>query len=585
MDLNELLGQIENIADLTDDELTELLADLRAAADERLDGDLTDDTLAELEQIAAATESVTTAQADRAQADADRAEKANALADRIRGEATADDEEEAAEASEGDDDAEADEDAEGDADGSDEQEATEGEGDTDTEVDATEAAPEKETVNAAPKPRITRVGARRPASMDPRPAKTGKQTQMSLVASANVPGVVAGSKLDSPDKIVAALDATIRATANYRGPRTTIPVMRLGADDPAELYGKERTLGRDAVVNDERIRKVTSPEAITAAGGKCAPSPVRYDFPTIGTDARPVRDGMMARFGADRGGVRLFPPVTLDQVDDGVGTWTNTTDTTPGEAVKPCLVMTCPSDQEEIVYAITRCIEIGNFRARFFAEQVDEWLTKLGQWTARYAESKLLTDIGAGSTQVTAATVLGTSTDVMTVLDRAVAGYISRHRADPGQRLRFAAPFWLLNQMRTDISRTAYGTAEERLAVADATIQSFFAIRNVNVSWFLDGESGQIFDDQADGALNGWPSSAVTYLYAEGDWLFLDGGSLDFGIVRDSTLNETNKFRIASETFEGSAFHGIESERIVIDTCPDGSTSAPVDINPCAGGS
>lgn len=585
MDLQELLSQIENIADLSDEELAELLTNLRAAADERLDGDLTDDTLAELEQIAAATESVTTAQDERVQADADRTEKANALADRIRGTEASDDDD-TTEASDEDETATEEVTAEGDdddADGSDEQETTEGDDDTETEAEA--PAPEKETVNAASKPRITRVGARRPASMEPRAAKTQKQSQMSLVASANVPGMAAGTKLDSPDKIVDAIDKTLRASAGYRGARTTIPVMRVGADDPEELYGKDRTLGRDAQTNEERIRLVTSPDAILAAGGKCAPSPVRYDFPTIGTDARPVRDGMMARFGADRGGVRLFPPVGLDEVDDGVGTWTNTTDTTPGENVKPCLVMTCPSDQEELVYAITRCIEIGNFRSRFFAEQVEEWLTKLGQWTARYAESKLLTDIGAASTQVTAATVLGTSTDVMTVLDRAVAGYISRHRADPGQRLRFAAPFWLLNQMRTDISRTAYGTAEERLAIADATIQSFFAIRNVNVSWFLDGESGQIFDDQADGALVGWPSSVVTYLYAEGDWLFLDGGNLDFGIVRDSTLNEVNTFRMASETFEGSAFHGIESERIVIDTCPDGSTSAPVDINPCAGGS
>lgn len=585
MTLEELLALLENMAELTAEQLDELLANLRTAADERLDGDLTDEVLAELEQIRDAVVQVSEEQAARAEADEERQARADALRQAINGEddadASADDEDggdgDDAGSDDGDDDA---------ADDSDDQGDSDAEGADDADADAADDR-EPETVSAstqARRPRVSRVAARRPASVTPRPKPAAAPERLSLVAAANVPGVNAGSVLSEPDQIAQALADVIAASADFHGPRTKVPVFRSGSFLAVDQHGPERTLGRDPIENERKIRAVTSIPAVTASGGRCAPSPVRYDFPTVGSDAQPVRDQTLTRFGVDRGGIRLFPPVTFDDVDGGVGTWTNTTDTTPAENVKPCVVMTCPSDDETIVEAITRCLQVGNFRARFFAEQVEEWLTKLAQWQARYAESKRLTTMGTLSTQVSVATVLGTSVDVLTTLDRATAGYISRHRA-PGQRFRFTAPEWLRAQIRTDIARTAYGTAEERLATADATIDSFFSARGINVTWHLDGESGQIFGSQADGALVGWPSTVVTYLHAEGDFLNLDGGSLDLGIVRDSVLNGTNDFQIFAETFEQVAFHGVEALRLTIDTCPDGSTSAPVDINPCAGGS
>ena len=72
----------------------------------------------------------------------------------------------------------------------------------------------------------------------------------------------------------------------------------------------------------------------------------------------------------------------------------------------------------------------------------------------------------------------------------------------------------------------------------------------------------------------------------DGEAYFLDGGSLDLGIVRDSDLNSVNKFEVFAETSEGFLYHGATSPlRIVMDTCPDGSSSATVDINPCSTGS
>jgi hypothetical protein len=41
--------------------------------------------------------------------------------------------------------------------------------------------------------------------------------------------------------------------------------------------------------------------------------------------------------------------------------------------------------------------------------------------------------------------------------------------------------------------------------------------------------------------------------------LFLDGGTLDLGIIRDSTLVGTNDYKMFVETFEGIAMVGVEA--------------------------
>ena len=236
--------------------------------------------------------------------------------------------------------------------------------------------------------------------------------------------------------------------------------------------------------------------------------------------------------------------------------------------------------------SIHEALRTGNFRARYFPEQIRAWLDLANVNQARRAENRLIASIAAGSTHVTAETLLGTTRDVLTTLDRALAGFQSRWR-DDSIRMRWVAPAWLRANIRTDIARQMpVGTLDETLALADATIDRWLAARpNLSVTWHLDGEATQIFGAQGDGPLLGWPDNAISYLYPEGSWLFLDGGQLDLGIVRDSTLNGVNDFQMFAETMEGAHFHGLESFRIEHDICADGSAAALVDISPCTTGS
>jgi hypothetical protein len=141
-------------------------------------------------------------------------------------------------------------------------------------------------------------------------------------------------------------------------------------------------------------------------------------------------------------------------------------------------------------------------------------------------------------------------------------------------------PEWFKNALRSDLAMQLPGDGgdnyENTIALAEAKLNTFFAVRAINVTWFLDGETGQIMGAQAAGALNGFPPNVVWYMFSEGTFLFLDGGTLDLGLVRDSTLNGTNDYKIFLETFEGVAKIGIESLRITSTLRINGATSGTV---------
>jgi hypothetical protein len=95
--------------------------------------------------------------------------------------------------------------------------------------------------------------------------------------------------------------------------------------------------------------------------------------------------------------------------------------------------------------------------------------------------------------------------------------------------------------------------------------------------------ASQTYGDSAAGAaIPGFPGQIDSLLFTPGSWLFLDGGELNLGLVRDSTLNARNRYRQFMETFEGAAFRGIESLRLVMSVEPTGQTSGTKDLSAIA---
>lgn len=583
MTLAELLELLSRWRDLTDDERTQLsdgLADmttldadeleqlataLEDTTDAILDAGTPDDVaLDALRFIAATSEAITAETESRATDAADRDAEAQELARRIRGQADDD----------GGDDGDGAAGATDDGDDADDAGDDTGTGDDGEPADdaATDAEPVAAAGTPPAAPRVGRVAARRPAAARPR---SNARSVAALTAAAGVPGVAMGASLDRRDRLADAFHGTLKAMGSMAlrpGMRVPVATARIEYEDAAFLDGNARG-------NARKIEAVTAPTAVAAAGGICAVPTPRYDLPGVSTDTRPVRAGL-TRFGADRGGVVIPDPMLLADFEGASQVWTVDDDVaalTHPEVRKGCLRVDCGDDETYELYAIVQCLLFGNFTARTWQERVDRAVQLANAATARKAESRLLTRMGAMSTQVSVPGHLGTARDVLTALDLATAALRNRHRMDDSVQLRWMAPTWLRSQIRADLTREMPGSADERLAAADAEIDQFFAVRRVNVSWFIDGEAGQVFGPQADGTLLGWIPNVVTYLFPEGSFLLLDGGELNLGVVRDSTLNAANDFQMFLEFFEEVAFHGVESYRLTLDLCPTGAAAGTVE--------
>jgi hypothetical protein len=315
----------------------------------------------------------------------------------------------------------------------------------------------------------------------------------------------------------------------------------------AYQWPEERTLGGDDEENERRIEGVTGPAALVASGGVCAPVAVDYTVTTIADSSRPMRDsGALAAFAASRGGVRYITPHTLAQVttDGPASMWTNANDIALNNpATKPHATFTCQPVQEVYVDAVTSIVQFGNFQARYFTEQVDQYMATADAVHARLAEATLVDAIKAGSTAVTAgADALSATRDILAEVDRAAAAYRFRHRMAPDSPLRLLYPEWLEDMFRADLARQLPGDSGagiEQLATADAQIDQFFAVRAINTTKFLDspptmtglptnksGSNGAVkgFGTQGAGMLLPWPSVVQIYLFHEATWMFLDGG-------------------------------------------------------------
>jgi hypothetical protein len=557
--LAELLARLENLTDLDDADLAALETELAEALDAILDGPLDDQTLADAEAVTAGVETVRAETAARADAATERQARADALRDRVRAEPEGD-----------------------------EGETAEGEPPAEGETEGPELpAEEAEPIAAASRrivARVGRVAARRQATPPPAGTTTPPLTfpEWGLTAAANAPGVTAGAPVNDYDQLGAIFfNAWRTITGPTVGPRANVPLVRAGRG-PVGEYGEHRTLDGHAPSNAAKIRDVVHPSVITASGGMCAPINIAYDLPVVGSSARPVRDQALARFGADRGGIRTLIPPVLGDVTGALGVWTNDDDIA-GTGTKPCLTVDCPDETETLVEALTQCLKMGNFRQRFFPEQVEAVMKLIAVAGARAGEIKALQDMKANATAVTTARLLGTTRDVLAYLDQAVAGYRDRWRLDDSERLRLVLPRWAREAMRADMARSLPGTSDENLVIADATIAGWFASRSVNVTWAMEASSAAGFmGAQAAGALVKFPATIEAFLYPEGAFLFLDGGSLDLGLIRDSTLTATNDLMFFSETFEAIHFQGPEAICLTMTTCPDGTVSGTADIDPCA---
>ena len=400
---------------------------------------------------------------------------------------------------------------------------------------------------------------------DRRPVSQATAAPVAITAGADIPGYTAGSPLEDMSAVAEAMAKRLHALRRVNGGDGEQHIVA----SLTTPFSEERTLGTDPEENWNKIQNVVGPEALVASGGHQAPFEVRYDIFGFGTTNRPVRDAL-PRFQADRGGIRYILPPVLSSYGNAVGVWTAANDAaeSPNPATKTSLTVAAASETTVATDAVTLQMQFGNLATRAYPELIARH-NELGLIQhAREAEQYLLGKIADGSTAVTTTSLIGFGRDMLVQLGRAAAAYRSRHRLEADAPLRVILPSWVKDAMAADLALSMPGDSTLN---AYSEIEGYMAARGVVASYSLDQN---VYGTQSSGALNEFADSFTWYLFAEGTFLFLDGGTLDLGIIRDSSLVGTNDYKMFVETFEGVAKVGIESLAITSTISVNGVAAA-----------
>lgn len=585
MDPETLFPELpEDLSSLSDDEVQALLdehiaaLDLIDAQDAEFIGELSgDEVVTQTEKGVEQIKSLRALQTEREEAAAAYTARLKELTAEVR---SSDEEEEAEEVEEEEEALAA--------------EAAETDGDDDEEGDGEEAEEEAEVavVAASKREKATRraLSYRKPpaAPVNREVEEDGDKTK--LVAAAGAPGLQVGKELDSLGFAKAVIEAASRLGRPTKQQYGVEDRILLATADFA--FPPDHTLyANDLDGNTKKIRKIGSPflggsdnpfmdeASLVASGGLCAPLTPFYAIPDFSVTDRPVRDALPS-YRAERGGVSVPSVSIIGAITSAITVIEEDEDALGGTfATKSCQDMTCASWTDTAVGIIAHCREYGNLNNMAWPEGIAHENNLTLAAHARTAETRLLDRIKALSINVTTAHTYNAVHDLIYAVTRAAAGIRFRLRLNrTGPSLRALLPAWIVDLLIADMAAQGPGDAADRF-VAEAQINSILRNAGIEPAYYLDdvtGGTSQGFANETASALDDFPDVAQWALFVEGEFLHLDGGVLELGIVRDSTLNSTNDFQVFGETFENVARIGPTQGALWVSStvCPSGQFPA-----------
>lgn len=332
-------------------------------------------------------------------------------------------------------------------------------------------------------------------------------------------------------------------------------------------FPDERTLSGDVDADIEKMRAVlpstsmlmgqkggVAGEALVASGGLCAPLTPIYTMPNFGTEAEPVWESLPV-FQAARGGVNVPDATYVADITTAISSISEEEDALGGTyATKSCQALVCPDYTEVAVQILAHCREYGNLNARAWPEKIAHENALTMQALSRTTEDFMLERIKALSVNVTnGVETLGALIYLVDAIVKSAFGIRGRLRMPAGARFRALLPDYALDLLVLDNIQTQFDRFRSRGEI-DAYLRSV----GIDPVYYIDG--GFAAGDtqlpgatQAAGALDGLPNTVQWAIYPEGAFLGIDSGTLELGIVRDSTLNSTNDFQVFGERFRNLA--------------------------------
>jgi len=425
--------------------------------------------------------------------------------------------------------------------------------------DASEILEEEVVTAAAPRGNLKDIAARIPKERKPR-----EETGPSLVASA--------AGYEGRELTASALGEMIAKRWSGMSNPSVQTMYKMASIERKHKYTLKRG---DDEGNSQVLAQLTADAqangALVASGGFCAPTEQLYGFFGLAT-----RSGLLSlpTVNAPRGAISI--PVSPSFGDffgqSGIATqWTNANDidpTTP--ATKPVYVFDCPDFQECSVSAWPTIIQAGNFAQRFYPEAIANAVGLAMIAADRTLNAARIAYLRAGAGNgVEAPNTAGSSGiwNLARVLAQNASFYRQTYAMDRTASLDVAIPHWVPEALYVDAlgrgSTVDYGDLTRR-------ISGIFSELNLRPQFVYD------LDDPATA---GFPGTADLLMWAPGTVVELDAGTLDLGVVRDSTLNATNDFQTFVEPFVGWCQPGhdvILMDEVVV--CSTGATGAAISL-------
>lgn len=368
-----------------------------------------------------------------------------------------------------------------------------------------------------------------------------------------------GRELRDGTDIVEELRAAVRqSSARPVEGRTLVASVKVGGD---ALRISDTASAEDTtkILREQRT-------AIVAAGGFGAPAPIDYSMPSFGeSQERPLRDAFPA-IVAERGQITFLRNLGLADLAGSASVWDAADDVAAladDGPRKPYLRAPFPADVTVQTEAIVSHVIHGNLAARSFPEHLERVLELANLAHTVLAERELLSTLDGLSVPVTVAAgagALGATRQVIPTLGLAAAGVRSRMRLSPDAELQVILPATFRTVVKVDIQRQHPG--DRALQISDADVDAMFAVHNLTPVYSLDHQV--VPAQSANSALVAIEDDLVAYLVVPGSVYFLDGGTLDLGIYRDSALVAANDFGVFSETFEALAVTGLAPVKLTI---------------------
>ena len=376
-------------------------------------------------------------------------------------------------------------------------------------------------------------------------------------------------------------------------PDDFIPLVTATADFPEDQMLVASDIEHNYSVTAAATRAYASDnEALVAAGGPCAPIPPMYDFTRCFDIQQPIMSGIPA-VGAPRGGIRFLDQQPLNAMAAGV----DIADAAQGALVpgdagytdKPCVRVTCPTETTVSVARISQCVTFDNLNFRVFPEQVRHMLELLQLEYTRRKEVYMLDRIDtlAGAAAAAPANNYGAARSLLQELVTIAHNYRKRNNMNRDAMLDVWLPDVAEDILLVDAANDFNNGGIDQLARGQNNgLAALLATRaRLNVKYYYyDSTNGGFPASAHNGAAGAWnalPNAFRSYIHAPGALVRLDGGSLDLGIVRDSTLNAQNDLQMFAEEWFEVARPGCEVVAHDHAPCPNGTGPVGQAANAC----